>query len=246
MFYEKRTIYDQMNRLPLDLRENYKNTQLDRIELDGELITGYFNYSFLEEKSYVEEPTRSQDGSISNIDDIPFILTPRVIINYNMMQIEDYRKVQKLHKTKNAFYVSLYDLVENKRVSHQMYFATPSMPSIYQKYLSVLGVKEYQIELIGTNNSASVTYNLNLPENVSLDNVNLSLTYTKTVPFNSATTLGIKNIDGSTLESISVNGDLYLLSSWNDKRDGSGMSFGNLSSLTLTKHILLFAQWRKE
>ena len=49
-FYPHRSVQEQMNRLPLDVRENYEQTQLDRILIDGELITGYFEYSFLEEK----------------------------------------------------------------------------------------------------------------------------------------------------------------------------------------------------
>lgn len=152
MFYEKRTVQEQASRLPAEYREHYRNTQLDRIEIDGETIQGYFEYSFVEEKSYTVQPVRSNDGVIDDIDNYETFLTPRIIIKYNMMDIEDYRKLmKKLKSKKNGFTVTCYDIVEDKRVTHEMYFAPPQMPIIYQKYLMALGVQEYTIELIGTN-----------------------------------------------------------------------------------------------
>lgn len=150
-FYAKRTVEEQSLRLPLEYREQYLNTALDRIEIDGCEIQGYFEYSFMEEKSYMEKPVRSQDGSIDNLDDYTTFLTPRLIIKYNMMDIDDYRTLMTFLKSKNTFNVTCYDVVANRRVTHEMYFANPQMPVIYQRYLAALGVREYTIELIGTN-----------------------------------------------------------------------------------------------
>ena len=168
LFYPHRTVEEQMDRLPPELQEKYRETQLDRIEIDGEVINGYFEYSFLEEKSYVSQPVRSDDGVIYDLDDYQTFLTPRIIIRYNMMNIEDYRRLMKKIKSKkNAFNVTCYDVVEDKRVTHEMYFATPQMPIIYQQYLIALGIKEYVIELIGTNRRTTfeLTYFFNLPDN---------------------------------------------------------------------------------
>jgi hypothetical protein len=150
-FYANRTVDEQANRLPLNLREKYKSTQIDRIEIDGCEIHGYFEYSFMEEKSYVEQPVRSNDGSIANLEDYTAFLTPRLIIKYNMMNIDDYRTLMTFLKSKNAFNVTCYDIVADRRVTHEMYFANPPMPTIYQRYLAALGVQDYTIELIGTN-----------------------------------------------------------------------------------------------
>lgn len=150
-FYAKRTVEEQAERLPYQYRENYTSTQLDRIEIDGCEIHGYFEYSFMEEKSYMEQPVRSQDGSIENLDDYTTFLTPRLIIKYNMMNIEDYRTLMTFLKSKNTFQVTCYDIVADRRVTHEMYFANPQMPIIYQRYLAALGVQDYTIELIGTN-----------------------------------------------------------------------------------------------
>lgn len=159
-FYPHRTVEEQAARLPLDLQENYQATQLDRIKIDGEEIMGYFEYSFMEEKSYTEQPTRSIDGSIPDIDEYTTFLTPRIIIKYNMMNIEDYRKLMKMLKSKNSFLVECYDIVDDKRVTHDMYFAPPSMPIIYQQYLMALGIREYSIELIGTNRKNWIAYDI--------------------------------------------------------------------------------------
>ena len=150
-FYNHRTIKEQSKRLPRSFRAHYRETALDRIEIDGCEINGYFEYSFMEEKSYTEQPVRSQDGSIEDLESYTTFLTPRLIIKYNMMGIEDYRTLMTFLKSKNAFNVTCYDIVADRRVTHEMYFANPQMPVIYQKYLAAMGVQDYTIELIGTN-----------------------------------------------------------------------------------------------
>lgn len=154
-FYPHRTVEEQAERLPEQLREAYENSKIDRITIfDGtqELeITGYAEYSYLDEKSYKIQPVRTQDGVIQDIEEYATFLTPRLIIKYNMMHIDDYRSLMKMFKKQNGFVVKCYDVVEDKIVRNEMYVATPSMPIIYQQYLMALGIKEYTIELIGTN-----------------------------------------------------------------------------------------------
>lgn len=156
-FYSKRTVKEQAERLPPSYQASYYKSKLDRIEIDGCEIHGYFEYSFMEEKSYMEQPVRSIDGSIENLDDYTTFLTPRLIIKYNMMNIEDYRTLMTFLKSKNTFQVTCYDIVADRRVTHEMYFANPQMPVIYQRYLAALGVQDYTIELIGTNRRTSET-----------------------------------------------------------------------------------------
>ena len=155
-FYPKRTAQEQANRLPQKLRQAYLNSQIDRITIsdnENEVeLTGYAEYSYLEEKSYKTQPIRTNDGQIQDIDEYETFLTPRLIIKYNMMNIDDYRATMKLLKSKkNGFIVRCYDPVEDKIVSNEMYVAPTSMPIIYQQYLIALGIQEFSIELIGTN-----------------------------------------------------------------------------------------------
>ena len=163
-FYQDRTVAQQKARLPLEYQAHYETTQLDRIQLfngrDIIELKGYFEYSYLEEKSYEEQPIRSSDGAIEEIDNYKTFLTPRLIVKYNMMGIEDYRKFMKLLKQYNGIIVQCYDLVEDKIVRNEMYVAPPQMPVIYQQYLMALGIQEYAIELIGTNTRSSINFSI--------------------------------------------------------------------------------------
>ena len=163
-FYPHRTVEEQAERLPEELREAYKNSQIDRIRMfDGNKtieLTGYAEYSYLDEKSYKAQPVRSQDGAIEEIEEYATFLTPRLIVKYNMMGIDDYRSFMKMIKGRNGFAIQCYDPVEDKIVTNEMYVATPSMPIIYQQYLAALGIQEYTIEMIGTNSQSKISFNV--------------------------------------------------------------------------------------
>ena len=161
-FYPHRTVEEQEERLPSELREAYKNSQIDRIRIfDGKEtieLTGYAEYSYLDEKSYKAQPVRSQGGAIEEIEEYATFLTPRLIVKYNMMGIDDYRSFMKMIKGRNGFSVQCYDPVEDNIVTNEMYVATPSMPIIYQQYLAALGIQEYTIEMIGTNSQSKISF----------------------------------------------------------------------------------------
>ena len=180
-FYPHRTVEEQAERLPEELREAYKNSQIDRIRMfDGNKaieLTGYAEYSYLDEKSYKAQPVRSQDGAIEEIEEYATFLTPRLIVKYNMMGIDDYRSFMKMIKGRNGFAVQCYDPVEDKIVTNEMYVATPSMPIIYQQYLAALGIKEYNIEMIGTNSQSKISFNVFLYDGVETYDVGLGDTW---------------------------------------------------------------------
>ena len=202
-FYPHRTVDEQAERLPEQLREAYKTSQIDRIEIDGCEIHGYFDYSFMEEKSYMQQPVRSQDGTIVDLDAYTTFLTPRLIIKYNMMGIDDYRNLMLLLKAKNAHVVTCYDVEADRRVTHEMYFAPPSMPIIYQRYLAALGIQEYSIELIGTNRiiSDSITFYINSIDSEKEDEANEGEDW---LSFVSRTDTGYKIIYSKTLKKFIV------------------------------------------
>lgn len=254
MFYTKRTAGEQALRLPSDSRGHYLATQLDRIKIDGEEILGYFEYSFLEEKSYKTQPERADDGSISDLENYATFLTPRLIIRYNMMQIEDYRKLMKKLKAKNVFTVECYDVVEDKRVVHEMYFAPPQMPIIYQQYLTALGVREYTIELIGTNRKThlSVTYDYNFESLAGL-----SAWFSANFPYE-PTTQTVENIPYNRrylVGNLSLSDDAFLTSAvspvatlkyWSVLPYGESdttLRYTDGVSYFLSKDMVLYAHW---
>lgn len=251
-FYPHRTVEEQKARLPQSFQANYEATVLDQAEIDGNIIRGYMEYSFLSEKSYVEQPTRSQDGSIANINTYVTFLTPRLIIKYNMMNIEDYRNLMMLLQSKNEFTVTCYDPVLDKRVTHKMYAAPSQMPVIYQQYLMALGVQEFSLELIGTNNGVgnhTIVYDYNVPSDVTFSYGN------------SATQQFAKNASGILGETATYtyNGTVYKLNSsmtttllnnkyvfngWNTKADGSGFTYIDGDAYFMQTSQTLYAQWR--
>ena len=252
MFYAKRTVTEQKNRLPINYQQGYEASQLDRIEINGNVFQGYFEYSFLSEKSYREQPVRSNDGSIPDINQYATFLTPRLIIKYNMMEIEDYRNLMTLLQSKNEFTVSCYDIVQNKRVTHKMYAAPSSMPIIYQKYLNVLGIQECSIELIGTNNdveTSTLTYNYNFP-NTRLP----STTFTQDFPHNVSDIIGGTNTTITIGESVyPVNsaeveqalGGYYKFKCWSTKQDGTGFNYADGDAYFIHKDTTLYAIWER-
>lgn len=257
MFYAKRTVEEQKERLPLLFRSNYEATQLDRLEIDGNVFQGYFEYSYLAEKSYMVQPVRSNDGSIGDIEQYSTFLTPRLVIKYSMMDIEDYRHLMTLLQSKNEFTVTLYDIVLDKRVTHKMYFATPEMPIIYQQYLKVMGIREQTIELIGTNNGVEnrfVYLDYNIPEDISWDYTKLAI---QKFPANVAEPLGADvasydaEIDGETV-SVQLNSEKtreimsnkYTFKCWNTSPDGSGFNYMDGTSYFFHEDIILYAIWQ--
>lgn len=253
-FYHKRSVEEQKARLPQSFQSNYEKTVLDQVEIDGNVIQGYMEYSFLEEKSYFEQPTRSLNGSIENINTYAVFFTPRLIIKYDMMNIEDYRKLMLLLQSKNEFSVTCYDPVLDKRVTHLMYAAPTSMPAIYQQYLMALGVKEFSLELIGTNNglkSCNVTYNYNIPSGyeTKFSQITAKQIFTKNA----------SGVVGETA-SYSVDGQTYMLSSdktkelldnqyifqgWNTQSDGKGFTYVDGNAYFFYGDTTLYARWGK-
>lgn len=252
-FYHKRSVEEQKARLPQSFQSNYETTVLDRVEIDGNVIQGYMEYSFLEEKSYFEQPTRSLNGSIENINTYAVFFTPRLIIKYDMMHIDDYRKLMRLLQSKNEFSVVCYDPVLDKRVTHYMYAAPTSMPVIYQQYLMALGVKEFSLELIGTNNglkSCTVTYDYNLPSGYAnkFSQTKATQVFTK----NASGKIGqyaTYTIDDTTYllsaeKTIELLDNKYTFQGWNTQQDGKGFTYIDGDAYFIYSDTTLYAIWR--
>lgn len=252
-FYPHRTVEEQAARLPSENRDYYKATVLDQVEIDGNIIQGYFEYSFLSERSYFEQPERSLNGSMENINTHATFLTPRLIIKYNMMNIEDYRKLMILLQNKNEFTVTCYDIVLDKRVTHKMYAAPTQMPIIYQQYLMALGVQDFSLELIGTNNGVNyfdVIYDYNIPSGYANK-------FSQTIAIQGF----YKNASGIIGEaakydvvdtSYSLNSEKttelldnkYIFQGWNTKQDGSGFTYIDGDAYFINNTQTLYAQWK--
>lgn len=239
------SVEEQSNRLPLYLQEFYKTRQLDRIKIDNNEIQGYFEYSANFEKTYVKSPVRASDGSIGNLDTYATFLTPRLVIKYKYMHIEDYRTLMKLLRSKNEFRVEFYDIVLDKRIAHNMYFAPDEMPQIHQRYLEVLGIKDYTVELIGTNTDfekITVTYNLNAPSGITWGG---ETSASESIISNHTLNVGIALSNGEELQNVTkiTFNNTYKFKYWCDTSDGTGFKYVDGNEYMFTDDTTLYAIW---
>lgn len=142
-------------------KEIYGTQEIQYIEIDGNRFGGYKTFSSFWEKTYAKQPERSAKGVIDNLNSYPTFTTFHVKIDFAMMSIVDYRRLYNLMLSKNEFMVKAYNVVDGKTHTCKMYFAPDQMPKLYavarklqgsgDKFIEVLGVQDYTIELIGTN-----------------------------------------------------------------------------------------------
>ena len=141
---------------------------IDEVIIDGQKFSGYKAFSFLFEKAYHKEPTRSSEGVIGNLNDYTSFVTPHLKIDFSVMSIDDYRRIMQLLYSKNEFVVTCYDIVNNRMTTNKMYFSTEEMPKLIllnrafrDNWIELLGIDGYMVEMIGTNaglDNLSVTY----------------------------------------------------------------------------------------
>lgn len=157
------TMYDILKNSLVERRERYGTTAISHIVIDGNKFGGYKTFSSFWEKTYAKQPERSASGVIGNLNSIPTFVTFHLKIDFAMMSIDDYRRLYNLMLSRNEFTVTAYNVLDNSTHTCKMYFAPDQMPKLYavarklqgqgDKYIEVLGVQDYTIELIGTNNS---------------------------------------------------------------------------------------------
>lgn len=216
--------------------DNQNERKVSEIFVDGNLIKGYFTYTFFTEKTYAKEPERSQGGQIDNLNSYATFLTPTLKIEFNAMSMDMYRKIMKLINSKNEFQVTAYDPVEDAFVTHNMYFSPAEYPELYIYNLEVLAVLNYTIELIGTNtdlNTVSIVYHSNPPTGLGSDS---QLGSTEA-------TFGQEVLIGDGIDIPNYSG--YSFVGWNTMSDGTGTTYQNDSAITISSNLdlVLYAIW---
>jgi uncharacterized repeat protein (TIGR02543 family) len=155
------TILEILKKSVEDRRKDYKAVGIERVVIDGNVFTDYGAFSFIREKSYIESPERSGDGTVGNLNSYATFTTPHLKIDFSLMSIDSYRTLMNLIYEKNEFVVECYDVVRNVKVQERMYFATEEMPKLWtiaralngEEWVELLGVQDYTVEMIGTNNT---------------------------------------------------------------------------------------------
>ena len=134
-----------------------KVEDLDKIWVNGQEFTGmaYQGLLTVNTKTYVEEPTRANDGSIPNINDYDTFIVPRCKGNFKFFEVDDYRRLCDAIQS-NEFNVKYYDKQFNKFVVHKMYCEPEEMFKLYNVGTDVFGLLDYEISFIGTLNDLTI------------------------------------------------------------------------------------------
>lgn len=269
----ERSIYDILRLLGSDEYHNkitdeygnvkrvYEAVGIDYVLIDGNKFTNYGVYNFIWEKTYVTSPQRSSAGNTGNLNSQATFLTPHLILDFSVMSIDDYRAIMKMHYARNEFVVECYDPIYDRKIKVKMYFATEEMAKLYtisqnrflpdgqwEDWVDLVGVTEYKVELIGTNNEldlVSVFYKYNAP--VGSDGLPI---YPSGAPIpdqaEEDTYIGEEIIVGgnSTFPTMPPSND-YVFKHWTTTPEDIKPYYTNGNVLTVNEGVTLYAQWQK-
>ena len=157
-----KTISDIMALDPQDRFKQFHEVDIDRVIIDGNEIRDYKAYRFIWEKTYVKSPERSSNGSMGNLNSYATFIVGHLYLDFSLMSIEEYRLIMRLHYSKNEFVVECRDVINGKPIKLKMYFATEQVAKLFtianclyggdENNVMLLGVEDYTVEMIGTNN----------------------------------------------------------------------------------------------
>ena len=245
---EQYTLMEDIYKKPLSERyADYdvygSEREIHKVVIDGNVFSGYKAFTFIWEKTFVKEPTRSSNGTIGNLNSYATFITPHLKINFAMISIDDYRRLYRLILQKNEFTVTCYDIISDSKITKKMYFAPDQFPTLYtvarklasgEKFIELTGVKDYTVELIGTNNEldlVSVTYLPNYPSGQTPPSANEG---ENDVYIGEEIVIG-KN---SSYPNTPPNG--YVFKHWQDQY---GSVYNNGVIITVDKELVLTAIW---
>ena len=150
----------------VDWQGAIENENLGKIFIGGEEFTGigYQGLLTVNTKTYVEEPTRANDGSIPNIDDHDTFIVPRCKVNFKFFNISDYQRLCRVLNSANQFPVTYFDKQFGEQRTYMMYVEPEEMAKIYNVGTSVIGVLDYEVSFIGTLNNLETFKVVYLPK----------------------------------------------------------------------------------
>ena len=234
----------------------YEAVKIEQVKIDGNIFSSYGAYQFIWEKTFVRTPDRASDGSMRDIENHTTFLVPHLIMDFSIMSIDDYRAIMRMHYERNEFNVECYDPIYNKRIRAKMYFATEEMAKLYtinkvrlnedkwEDWIQLVGVHDYTVELIGTNNDIElikIAYHLNPPSNIGYTD---TIVYDDDIYSGESVTIGEK---AKSITSQKFNGQ-YSFKYWTTNKYG-GSVYMNGKNYTINQGdsenaLTLYAQWQ--
>lgn len=233
----------------------YNAVGIEKVKIGANTYTNYGQFQFIWEKTYVTAPTRSSNGSMGMLNSLSTFLTPHLMLDFSIMSIDDYRSIMKQHYSQNEFVVECYDDIYNTIIKVKMYFATEQMPKLFtiakkrlandgswEDFIMIAGVREYTVEMIGTNNDlelVSVTYHLNPPSQTGYGDQTIG---------EEDVYRGEEILMGGSATSFvqETFGGAYKFSKWNISPSGGETgNYINGYAYTINADLVLYAQWEE-
>ena len=230
-------------------KKQYEAVYIAEVKINGNRFRNYGQYSFIWEKTFVKPPKRSAGGSLGNLNSYATFLTPHLILDFSVMSIDDYRKIMLLHYGANEFTVECYDPIYNRKIKVKMYFATEEMAKLYtiaqnrllpngqwEEWVDLVGVTEYKVELIGTNNDldeVSVRYVYN--SDITPTGAPMPDQYEENIYFGEEIVVGSNSNFPDTPPTNSLK-----FKHWVDE---SGLIYTNGAVITVNAPLTLYAVW---
>lgn len=132
---------------------------------DNDKFSNYGAYSFVWQKTLKESPSRMDNGGLPQLRNIPSFITGNLKINFDLISIDDYRRLMKLiyNVKEHCYKVKAYDIVYDRMIIIEMYIQPEEMPTIYaisdglqqgnnDDIIDLIGVRSHVIQLVGTGN----------------------------------------------------------------------------------------------
>lgn len=145
-------------------RSAYKGDIEDNFT-DDDKFTGYSNYSFTWQKTLKETPERADNGSLPQLFDLAYFITGNLKIDFDMLSIDDYRRIMKLIYSGNCFKVKTYDIEYDRMIIVEMYFQPEDLPKIFtmaerlhgigassEEWTNLIGIQSHTTQMVGTGN----------------------------------------------------------------------------------------------
>lgn len=123
---------------------------LGSINVNGEKFN-VAEITTLNTKTYVEEPGRSNNGAMTDINEYDTFIVPRCKASFSFMTIKDYQRLCSAIMS-NEFVVEYFDKQFGQNVSHFMYCEPEEASKLYSLGDKAIGVLDYTISFIGTLN----------------------------------------------------------------------------------------------
>ena len=164
---------------------------LASIYIGGEKFSGiaYQGLLTVNTKTYVDEPTRANDGSMPNIDEHDTFVVPRCKVNFKFFNIKDYQRLCRVINSANQFPVSYFDSQFGEFRTYMMYAEPEEMSRLYNVGTYVIGKLDFEISFIGT---------LNDLQKFNVKYITDALTPRTFNAYNESTTYSLDNIVTST------------------------------------------------